>query len=224
MTSCSTQAQTSAGWMKELRQPHHTPETEEFGISSLIFRAKRPFHPVRLDEALYGFGQLDLSKSGEATVLSNEDTTVRNKPFFGVIRSKGEVWMATTHSFRLDWQSAGRRFALNPVGPFYAALPPAAWDNEQVPPKTRAKLRELMKTKHGDRSTELVCIGVDLDKQLITSALNGALLTDAEMESFPEGWMAMPDPFFGEQGKRSFFQVDNTLAKRMMLEPEEAGE
>merc|ERR1712032_1544305 len=60
-------AQKSAGWMHELAQPHHTPETEEYGISSLVFRADRPFHPKRLYDILNGFGKLDrenIKKSG----------------------------------------------------------------------------------------------------------------------------------------------------------------
>jgi G3E family GTPase len=39
-------ASTAAGWIKEL-EGVHTPETEAYGISSFIFRDKRPFHPAR---------------------------------------------------------------------------------------------------------------------------------------------------------------------------------
>lgn len=39
---------TSAGWMKELAKENHTPETEEYGISSFVYERARPFEPSRL--------------------------------------------------------------------------------------------------------------------------------------------------------------------------------
>ena len=55
---------------------------------------------------------------------------------------------------------------------------------------------------------ELVCIGVDIDKEKILAELNAAVLTDEEMGSFPEGWLAMEDPFFGEHGKNLLFRLN----------------
>uniref|UniRef100_A0A6U0X1T9 CobW C-terminal domain-containing protein n=1 Tax=Rhizochromulina marina TaxID=1034831 RepID=A0A6U0X1T9_9STRA len=215
-------AATSAGWIKELESPGHMPETEEFGISSIVYKARKPFHPVRLERILRGFGQLDLStpaSPGAAATAAEGASKAEGsgKPFFGVIRSKGEIWLATAHSYRLDWQSSGRRFDLNPTSPFAAALPTAAWDNDQVPTEVREKMRGFMRDyPHGDRATELVCIGVDIDKAAITAAFDDALLTDEEMATFPDGWTAMQDPFFGEAGKQRFFYVDANTVKRIM--------
>ena len=52
-------AELSAGWQAELAKPAHTPETEEYGVSSLVFRAQRPFHPQRLRRILAGFASVD---------------------------------------------------------------------------------------------------------------------------------------------------------------------
>ena len=52
--------ESSAGWMQELAKAAdggHTPETEEYDISSMVFRChERPFHPGRLAEVFAGFG------------------------------------------------------------------------------------------------------------------------------------------------------------------------
>ncbi|MET8975761.1 GTP-binding protein [Streptomyces sp. NPDC004539] len=55
------QAQQAPGWVRELNGDH-TPETEEYGISSTVFRSELPFHPARLwtfvtehlDSGVYG--------------------------------------------------------------------------------------------------------------------------------------------------------------------------
>jgi G3E family GTPase len=45
-------AAASAGWMRELLKPAHTPETEEYGIASWVYRRNKPFHPLRFYEFL----------------------------------------------------------------------------------------------------------------------------------------------------------------------------
>ena len=49
-------AQMSAGWLAELNKPVHTPESEEYGVGSVIFRAAKPFHPARLHKLFQGIG------------------------------------------------------------------------------------------------------------------------------------------------------------------------
>ena len=48
-------ASESAGWIKELTEgghAEHTPETEEYGISSFVYRRQLPFHAERFNEWL----------------------------------------------------------------------------------------------------------------------------------------------------------------------------
>ena len=81
-------AQASAGWIKEL-QNEHTPETEEYGIRSVTYRASRPFHPARLEAAL---GQ-----------------------FAGLLRSKGFCWIASRPEFAAIWSQAGPNLVIEPA-------------------------------------------------------------------------------------------------------------
>jgi len=95
-------AQSSAGWIKELNSVH-TPETEEYGIGSFVFRARRPFHPKRFWDFLH-----------------------RDSP--GLLRSKGFFWLATRDNMVGAWAQAGGSAEYRPVGTWWAATP-----KEQLP-------------------------------------------------------------------------------------------
>merc|ERR1712151_794194 len=99
-------AQQSAGWLAELAKPAHTPETEEYGVSSLVFRASKPFHPTRLDDILSGFSKMD-----EYGQQDKEKNTTG--AFKGVLRSKGQIWLANALAHPFMWHSAGYSFSLN---------------------------------------------------------------------------------------------------------------
>jgi len=76
------------GWDEEIANGH-TPETDEYGISSMTFRADRPFHPQRLSEAL---------------------DQVR-----GLLRSKGFCWVASRPSIAAIWSQAGPNLTIEPA-------------------------------------------------------------------------------------------------------------
>lgn len=145
----------SAGWMEELRKPAHTPETEEYGISSFVYRARRPFHPQRFEQFVYDWPE-------------------------DVVRAKGIVWLAT----RNDWvgmlSQAGPTMQLNPSGQWIAALPS---EERAALMATDPDACAQWEQPYGDRQTELVLIGIHMDHQDITQKLNRALLTDEEMHS-----------------------------------------
>jgi hypothetical protein len=164
-------ARSSAGWMQELMNGGHTPETEEYGISSVVFRAKRPFHPKRLYAARDGFG----------LVGAHIDEKTKKKPFHGVIRSKGQIWIANCCAYALDWTIVGRTFSLQPARPFEAAVQEAADTYDDEPEGEDADiLPDGWDPLWGDRETELVVIGMNINKEAILDALEGALVTEEE--------------------------------------------
>eukprot|EP00958_Prasinococcus_capsulatus_P015666 scaffold1675_cov361-Prasinococcus_capsulatus_cf.AAC.7 len=250
-------AQMSAGWIKELSKDFqaggagkgHTPETEEYGISSFVWRTKaedpRPFHPERLAKVLDGFGEL--LPEGETT--PSEKQQLEASVFAGVVRTKGFLWLAYGHAVPISIHSAGRQLEMypNPGNPFVAAIPEALRDKKELQQQADAMKKGRWDDVHGfgDRSSELVCIGVQLTaerKKLVADALNGALLNDEEMkvgmEAF-EGtsdkthvkdhpWKSYKDPFFGGQGADVCWEIPEmafayrAFAKMMFLDSLEA--
>ena len=159
-------ASASAQWIKELNSDH-TPETEEYGISSFVYRADRPFHPLRLYEGIVG---------GHLTT----------------IRSKGFCWLATRSDFAAMWSQAGGSFRIEPGEKWWAVLPREQWPKD---PENRAWIESKWSEPFGDRRQEVVMIGIGLDEARTRSFLDGCLLTDEEFEAGPETWESLPDPF-----------------------------
>ena len=160
------EAESAPGWLVELRG-EHIPESEEYGISSFVYRRRRPFHPQRLADAL-----------ADGSVLKR------------VVRSKGFLWLATRQSTGGVWEHAGRVHRVVPGGPWYAAVHYAMW-----PPSWRSMRHEWLPEPVGDRHTELVIIGMSHDQASITAALDAACLTDEEFDEGPAKWAEYPDPF-----------------------------
>lgn len=160
-------ASRSPGWAKELRG-EHTPETEEYGISSFVYRAWRPFHPERF------------------WAFINSDGVE------GVLRSKGFFWLATRMDVGMIWSQAGIKAQVQPTGRWWATVPKANWPDD---PRIRSYVKERWREPYGDRRQELVFIGIDIDQAGITTALDGCLLTDEEIALGIEGWQRFGDPF-----------------------------
>ncbi len=156
----------SAGWLKELELGHHTPETEEYGISSFVYRSKIPFHSERFNNWL-------------------------EKMPVEVVRAKGIVWCATHHHVALLLSQAGPAISFEPVSYWVAALSEA--EKKQILEANRHLLKEWDPI-YGDRKNELVFIGISMDKEEIIKSLDECLLTDIELEGDwgtfvdPFGW------------------------------------
>jgi G3E family GTPase len=157
-------------WLVEARHNEHTPETAEYGISSFVFRARRPFHPGRLQTALGGRPRVGALKQ--------------------VLRLKGIAWLATQQETQGHAALAGTQFTLVPGPPWWAATARGEW-----PEGLKEEIQELWHEEHGDRQTELVCIGSELDHAAVEAELEACLLTDDEMAGGEHGWHELPDPF-----------------------------
>lgn len=160
-------ASRSAGWLKELNGIH-TPETEEYGIASFVYRARRPFHPSRFWDFLH----------------------VR---WPGLLRSKGYFWLATRHDMVGLWSQAGGSAEYRPYGYWWASVPRNQWPDN---PDSAQRIVAQWKAPYGDRRQELVFIGQGLDQQDMRDALDACLLTDDELADGPECWqLSQEDPF-----------------------------
>jgi G3E family GTPase len=198
----------SERWLAELSSVH-TPETDEYGISSFVYRSSRPFHPVRLHELLSCFGKAPLSElsciapASDAAVVVSELPPPAASPLRSVVRSKGFVWLANANGRKIDWQSVGERVQLDAAEPFLAAVPQDCWTDPE-----RAEAQRLSASagfewdpRFGDRRTELVLIGVRMQHAAARLALDSACLHESEMDEYPNSWRKLPDPFFGGQAR-----------------------
>ncbi|NSC24862.1 cobalamin biosynthesis protein CobW [Streptomyces albus subsp. chlorinus] len=143
-------------------------EADEAGVGTLVWRARRPFHPGRLYRAL-------------------EDLTC------AAARSRGRFWLADRPDTLLSWDAAGGALCVEENGPWLAALPDAAW--EMAPPERRAAAALDWHPEHGDRGQHLVFTSPGLDREGLTGLLDACLLTDAEYAAGPEGWKRFPAAF-----------------------------
>jgi G3E family GTPase len=155
------------GWLAELRG-QHTPETEEYGITSFVYRARRPFHPSRFAAAL-------------------ADDWPGN-----VLRSKGHFWLASRHDLVGEWSQAGGIIRHGPAGFWWAVAPEEHWPAD---PELRRRIEAEFQGEHGDRRQEIVFIGQHLEPEAIRTRLDACLLNDAEMREGPAGWASLEDPF-----------------------------
>lgn len=163
-------AQQAPGWLKELRG-EHISETEEYGISSFSYQARRPFHP----EKLYHF--------------------LHNTSDFGkLLRSKGHFWLASRPDLVGQWNQAGGIADYGFAGLFWKAIPKDQWPTNK---DDLAAIEEHWLEPFGDRRQELVFIGQGLDKVAMTKALDECLLNEEAVFAGETFWQTLPDPFVG---------------------------
>ena len=161
-------AQQSPGWLKEMRG-EHIPESEEYGISSFSYVARRPFNPKKFYTFLH----------------STED-------YGKLIRSKGYFWLATRPHFVGNWSQAGGICEYGYAGMFWKAVPKENWPTDQ---DYLDSIAETWVEPFGDMRQELVFIGQNLDQSAITETLDNCLLNEDEVLKGKEYWATLIDPF-----------------------------
>ncbi|MFE4131647.1 GTP-binding protein [Peribacillus sp. YIM B13482] len=155
-------ASQGAGWIKELNE-EHIPETEEYGIASFVYRRKKPFHPSRLMTWL-------------------ESWPVE------VVRAKGFLWLASRNDTAGLLSQAGPSLMIEGAGKWIAAYPK---DEQQQILQDEPELLERWDDIYGDRMTELVLIGIQMNQQKIENELDQCLLTEIELQ---HDWSLYEDP------------------------------
>ncbi|MEO1513918.1 MAG: GTP-binding protein [Bacteroidota bacterium] len=153
------EAEQSAGWIEELNKEEHTPETEEYGISSFVYRTQKPFDPKRFWHY------------------------VQNGFPANIIRSKGMFWLASRPSQALIWGQAGGSLRAESAGVWWSSMP----YQKRMRYVTFIENQEIIESgwdqDFGDRKNEIVFIGQDMDEEAVRAELDACIATEEELAS-----------------------------------------
>jgi len=155
------------GWLQELRG-EHVPETEEYGIASTAYRARRPFHPQRFFEFI-------------------DRPWVNGK----LLRSKGFFWLASKPQDAGSWSQAGGLMRHGFAGRWWRFVPKSQWPQDE---ESVAAIMGHWQASTGDCRQELVFIGQNIDFAQMRTELDACLLTDEEMALGVDAWRLLADP------------------------------
>lgn len=177
------EAETSAGWMQEL-EGIHTPETEEYGIASFVFRNEKPFHPNRFWNFIYN----DFPQT--------------------IIRSKGLFWLASRPAQALNWSQAGGSSKAEGAGVWWASMP----FGERIKFRNFIDFKEIIEERwtadFGDRLNELVFIGINMNEKEVTNQLEKCLCNQEEIKQIQSGIFDTNDDFPIE---KQFTEIGNEI-------------
>jgi G3E family GTPase len=157
-------------WYRELNGfKQHAPETEEYGVSSFVYRARGPFEPTKL----YAFF---------------------NKTWPGVMRAKGFFWLASRPQWVGELSQAGALVRHEAIGYWWAAVPKKNWPDDET---LIARINKGWHKVWGDRRQEIVFIGTrEMDEVEITTELDACLLALPKNGAVDTlAWKKLPDPF-----------------------------
>jgi G3E family GTPase len=154
-------------WFKELYGfGDHTPETEQYGVGSFVYRARRPFEPAKFHQFV-------------------------RESWAGVIRAKGHFWIATRPQWLGELSQAGSIVRTEGLGFWWANVPSDRWPDD---PFWRKSLKKNWNELYGDRRQEIVFIGTDMDEDDIKTRLDACLVSGKPGMHVKE-WAGLADPF-----------------------------
>ena len=153
------EAEQSAGWIEELNKSEHTPETDEYGIGSFVFRSNKPFDPNRFWDY------------------------IQNKFPATIIRSKGLFWVASRPGQAISWSQAGGSLKADSAGVWWSSMPYEKRIQYVAFVDNQKHIESNWDKFYGDRKNELVFIGQEMDEELIRKELADCLSTEKEIEN-----------------------------------------
>jgi G3E family GTPase len=216
----------------------HSTSTDNLGIVNFVYKSARPFDTNRLMALLNNWpvpvkDVLDLKILEDATAegYSMADGLITlESPFVGVLRSKGFCWMAPTkwsganwdayrHDTAMYWSHAGKHFGLSANGKWWGSIQMyEGWQaymkkmfKNNMDEYERIMREDFVSEEFGDRRQEIVFIGVKLNQEAITKALDDCLLTDDELVTYRQNLKNHQDTVLGEQGGKSLFNMDGSV-------------
>ena len=164
------EAETSAGWMREL-EGIHTPETEEYGITSFVYRNEKPFHPQRF----WKFIQDEFPQT--------------------IIRSKGLFWIASRPDQALNWSQAGGSMKAEGAGVWWTSMPFSERIKFQNFVDNQEIIEERWTVEFGDKLNEIVLIGIHLDEKQVRKELDQCVCNEEEIMLMQNGMFTTDDDF-----------------------------
>ena len=161
------EAEKNSAWIDELKKDEHTPETEEYGISSFVYKTKKPFDPERFWKYL----QENFNEN--------------------IIRSKGLFWLASRPNQALIWSQAGESLRAESAGVWWSSMTFQERIQSISFVENQEEIEKDWDIRYGDRKNEIVFIGKNMDQELITKELNMCLLNEIELQekSWEKGYL-----------------------------------
>lgn len=212
----------------------HSTSTDNLGITNFVYKAARPFQTSRLMALLNTWpvpikDTLDIEGLSEDGSDANDDylTNKQDSPFMGVLRSKGFCWMAPTkwnganddayrHDTAMYWSHAGKHFGLAANGKWWGSIQMYdGWENymkklfkDNDSEFDRILKEDFVSEEFADRRQELVFIGIGLEQDPITKALDDCLLTDDELDNYRQKLKNYQDTVLTSSGGKGLFDMD----------------
>jgi G3E family GTPase len=196
-------AQDAPGWLQSLREGFEVKsEIEEYGIGSVVYRSRRPFHPQRLYDWVQKNGfcftedwtKDQRQRNAIKTLLPDNKEThsesiaafpaTKSSAFSSILRSKGFCWIAGRDSFLGEWGQAGKLLSISPSRPWFCRIPEDEWGVDES--RKQLIMNDFMPLV-GDRRQEIVFIGQGLNKALLFDELDACLLTPSEFLEHSQG-------------------------------------